>query len=282
MKIGIIGLGFVGKALLQGLTDEVDVLKIDPLMGTSVADLKSFNPELIFISVPTPMTNDGKQDISILKSVIDDINFHNISALIVLKSTVLPNYIKDIESSVEQFIYNPEFLREKYANEDFINSSLIIFGGDPNSAVQLADFYNTYTKCICKDYVFIDSVSASLIKYSINSFLATKVTFFNQLHEIFESSSTDSSWKDLVNAIARDARIGPTHLDVPGHDGRKGYGGACFPKDTNAFYNYSNKINKPFTLLKKSIDINNEIRSIYDDATDREKEQNINFNKQKK
>ena len=282
MRVGIVGLGFVGKALLHGLTEHVEVMEIDPRLGTSIANLKDFNPEIIFICVPTPMTDDGKQDISVVNSVINEINLHNISSLIVLKSTVLPNYIKTIEASVKKFIFNPEFLREKYANEDFINSTLIVFGGDPIDAEELANFYDVYTKCICKEYVYIDSTSASFIKYSINSFLATKVTFFNHLHEIFESSSSDGSWKNLVNAIARDTRIGPTHLDVPGHDGRKGYGGACFPKDTNAFNNYSNKINKPFTLLKKSIDINNEIRSIYNDATDREKEQNINFNKQEK
>jgi len=277
MRVGIIGLGFVGKALLHGLKEEVEVMKIDPRLGTSIVNLKNFNPKIIFICVPTPMSDDGMQDISIVNSVINEINLHNISSLIVLKSTVLPNYIKSIEASVKKFIFNPEFLREKHANEDFINSTLIVFGGDPIDAKELANFYDVYTKCICKDYVYIDSSSASFIKYSINSFLATKVTFFTQLHEIYESSGTNEPWKKFTSALSKDPRIGSSHLDVPGHDGRKGYGGACFPKDTNAFYDYSNTVNKPFTLLKKSIDINNQIRSLYDEVTDREKEQNINF-----
>ena len=96
--------------------------------------------------------------------------------------------------------------------------------------MKLADFYDNHSKCSCKDYIFVDSVSASLIKYSINSFLATKVTFFNQLHEIFESSEVNSSWRDLINALSKDNKIGATHMDVPGHDGRKGYGGACFER----------------------------------------------------
>ena len=72
--------------------------------------------------------------------------------------------------------------------------------------------------------------------------------------------------------------MGDSHMDVPGHDERRGYGGACFPKDSNAFYNFSLKENSELSLLKKSININNKYRSRYNTASKREIEQNISFN----
>ena len=74
-----------------------------------------------------------------------------------------------------------------------------------------------------------------------------------------------------------DKRIGDSHMQVPGPDGRKGFGGACFPKDTEAFYSYSKKISSEFSLLKKTISINKKIRSLYNSPTERESEQNISF-----
>ncbi len=278
MKIAIIGLGFVGNALFAGLKNNVNVLRIDPKLGTKISELASFNPEIVFVCVPTPMNNQGEQDISILKNVIEEIKQIKSDALIVLKSTVLPNYIFNVSSSLKKFAFNPEFLREDFAEQDFINSRLIIFGCEKKHLPILKNFYSNHTNCINKDYVHTDAVSASFIKYTVNCFLATKVTFFNQIYEAFQKSGSKDSWKSFIEAISRDKRIGSSHMMVPGPDGRKGYGGACFPKDTNAFFKYSESINSPLSLIEKSIDINNQIRSVYENITDREKEQNINFN----
>ena len=277
MKIGIIGYGFVGKALEAGFTDAVKILKIDPKLNSKIDDLVDFDPDAIFICVPTPMNKDSSQDISILRNVIDETSKLNLKALIVLKSTVLPNYIKEIENLIPEFIYNPEFLREKHATEDFINSKLIVFGGSLNSCKYLGDIYNNFTKCISNDYIFTDPTSASLMKYSINSYLATKVTFFNELNQLFKKSSTKSSWEEFIGAISRDERVGNSHMQVPGHDGRLGYGGACLPKDSNAFSKYADEIDTPLNVLKAAINANNKIRSSYNSETERESDQNIKF-----
>ena len=277
MKIGIIGYGFVGKALEAGFTDAVKILKIDPKLNSKIDDLIDFDPDAIFICVPTPMKKDSSQDISILRNVINEISKLNLKALIVLKSTVLPNYIKEIENLIPKFIYNPEFLREKHATEDFINSKLIVFGGSLNSCKYLGDIYNNFTKCISNDYIFTDPTSASLMKYSINSYLATKVTFFNELNQLFKKSSTKSSWEEFIGAISRDERVGNSHMQVPGHDGRLGYGGACLPKDSNAFSKYADEIDTPLNVLKAAINANNKIRSSYNIETERESDQNIKF-----
>ncbi len=279
MKIGIVGFGFVGKALADGIKDSVEISLIDPKLDTNIKNLEVFNPEIIFICVPTPMNNDGTQDISILESVINEINAHCPKALIVLKSTVLPSHVKHIESICSSLILNPEFLREDFANEDFINSDLILFGGKKETAKKLSNFYIEHTKCLNKDHIFVDLLSASLIKYTINSFLATKVIFFNEIKEIFDKSETNESWSNFIRALSKDKRIGNSHMQVPGPDGRKGFGGACFPKDTNALFEYSREIKADFKLLREAILLNNKIRAEYNRPTDRELEQNIGFKK---
>lgn len=281
MKIGIVGYGFVGKALANGLKDNVDLSIIDPKLGTSIKDLETINPEIIFICVPTPMSDDGKQDISILESVISDLNIYCSSSLFVLKSTVLPSHVKHIERICKTLILNPEFLRENFAEDDFINADLILFGGDRDYANKLSNFYKNHTKCINKKHIFVDLVSAALIKYTINSFLATKVIFFNQIKKIFDKSDTGDSWKNFIDALSSDNRIGSSHMQVPGPDGREGFGGACFPKDTSALLDYSKEINSNFVLLEKVISLNNKIRAEYNRPTERELEQNIGFNKSK-
>ncbi len=277
MKVGIIGYGFVGKALANGINKSTKILKIDPNLGTSVEDLVEFKPDIIFICVPTPLKDDLTLDSSIVFSVIEEIVRHKIDSLVVLKSTILPNFIKDINKKIEKFIYNPEFLREKHADEDFINSSLIVFGGEEKEIKEMKSFYENNTKCISKDYIETDIISASLIKYTINSFLATKVIFFNEVREIFDKSGANETWSNFIKALAHDKRIGYSHMQVPGPDERLGFGGACFPKDTNAIYNYSKDIEAEFKLLKKVISLNNYLRAEYNELFDRELEQNIDF-----
>ena len=106
-----------------------------------------------------------------------------------------------------------------------------------------------------------------------------KVVFFNEFKNIFERSGTTTKWYDFVKAVSSDNRIGSSHMQVPGPDGRYGFGGPCFPKDTNALLQYSIGLEEEFMLLKKAININNGIRAKYNDLTLREKEQNINFKK---
>ena len=277
MKIGIIGYGFVGKALANGLNDDVEIIKIDPKLNTSSKDLIGFNPDIIFVCLPTPMMDDGSQDIIILENALNDLKNNNIKCHVVIKSTVLPGNIENIEKIFPDFVYNPEFLREKSADDDFINSKLIIFGGGKSNIEFVASFYKQHTKCACKDYIFTDAVSASLIKYTINSFLATKVIFFNEIFNLFNKINTTESWDNFTSFISKDERVGSSHMMVPGHDDRLGFGGACFPKDTAALSKYANSLEVELSLIKSVINKNNKIRSGYNSQTDREEEQNISF-----
>ncbi len=278
MKIAIIGFGFVGKATLNGLTNDVETLLIDPKLGTSSKELKAFNPNFVFVCVPTPMGKNGSIDSNIIFDVIKDIEKYSPNTIAVIKSTITPDIVESILESKINIVYNPEFLRERTADEDFINSKMIIFGGTTENCKKTADFYRNYTKCKCNDYQFMPADKASLLKYTVNSFLATKVLFFNEIHDLFERLDTNMSWKDFISVIQLDSRIGKSHMQVPGPDGRYGFGGACFPKDTNALYEFSKSHGSDLDLLNKAIEKNNSIRSSYQDLDAREKEQNVQFN----
>jgi UDPglucose 6-dehydrogenase len=277
MKVGIIGYGFVGKALKNGLKPSAKISLIDPKLNTSVNDLLSFGPEIIFICVPTPMGDDGSQDVSILCETIDNLKGMNITCPIVLKSTTLPNTLEEISSKVPNLVYNPEFLREKHADQDFINPNMIVIGSNKDTSSSfLEEFYINYTYCICKNYIKTDLITASFIKFTINSFLATKVSFFNELNDIFSKVNTTETWDNFIQYLSYDERIGNSHMSVPGHDGKLGFGGACLPKDSKAFVKFAELNESRFNVLNSAIIVNNNIRQQYNNDQ-RESDQNINF-----
>tara|TARA_B100000287_G_scaffold420421_1_gene459780 strand:+ start:926 stop:1786 length:861 start_codon:yes stop_codon:yes gene_type:complete len=277
LKIGIIGHGFVGKATDCGFSKNTNKFIVDPKNGTNIDQLAEFDPELIFVCVPTPMGKNGIQDSSIIEAVIQELVAKCRESIIAIKSTVLPSILEKIAKTNTKIIYNPEFLREKHANEDFINSEMIIFGGDKDTALRVSQFYLDHSVCKSTEHVFLDISSASLVKYSINTFLATKVLFFNEMHDVFNKLDNNDDWDTFIRAISLDKRIGKSHMNVPGHDGRRGFGGACFPKDTIALLKFAEDIGIKLSILKAVINKNNIIRSQYTELDDREKEQNISF-----
>ena len=272
MKIAIVGHGFVGKAVDYAIQHpQVEKMIIDPHYGNSVKDLSEFGPEFTFVSVPTPMGKKGQIDCSIVYDVMNYLK-QNTTGQLVIKSTIVPKDIKKLTSGFrkENIIYNPEFLTEKNANEDFINPSMHIFGGSIKATNNLQNFYHDYTICTPCPTIHCTPEEASFIKYGINCFLASKVAWFNQFYDIIEKSG--QNWNTIVNAIGSDERIGHSHTRVPGYDSKRGYGGACFPKDTAAFAQYA----KTFSILESVIAINNEYREVYD-KDDREIEQKVEY-----
>lgn len=277
LRLGIVGFGFVGKATDYGFNKKVNKFIVDPILNTTVEDLKKFKPEIVFICVPTPMGEDGCQDCSIIVDVLSELHDKCREAVKVIKSTVLPSVLEKLHQLDSKIVYNPEFLREKHANIDFINSEMIILGGDRNISTIVSKAYSNHSRCKTNNHIFTDLKSASLIKYAINTFLASKVVFFNELYDLYNTLDVNDSWESVIEAISNDSRIGKSHMNVPGHDGKKGFGGACFPKDTLALAKYADDINIELKALKASIKKNNEIRSKYSSLDQRESEQNITF-----
>lgn len=271
-RIVIIGHGFVGKAVDYGFSHQlVKKFIIDPIYGNSVNDLRLNEKDVIFVCVPTPMGQDGSIDTTILDRVmsklIKKLNPYG-NTRIIIKSTITPDVVEKYNRP--GVIYNPEFLTERSANEQFVNPEFHIFGGRYEDTSTLELLYKEYSLCSPCPSHHMTIQEASFVKYGINTFLATKVTFFNQLYDAI--GDTESNFSRVIKAIGSDSRIGPSHSKVPGFDGKQGFGGACFPKDVSALTKYS----KRFTLLEKCVTINNEYRKEYD-KDDREILQNIKY-----
>ena len=280
-KIGIIGYGFVGSALDNGFNNNIEKCLIDPKLDTNISDLKEFKPNFIFVCLPTPMNEDGSQDCSIINETISKLSFEFPETIVVIKSTVLPNNLEILGTIHKKIVFNPEFLREKHADSDFYKTEKLILGGALEYSKKVYHLYNNHSVCSVniENVYYMDLKSSALIKYSVNSFLASKVIFFNQLKLIYEKLDCELEWQDFIMAISSDSRIGNSHMDVPGNDGKLGFGGACFPKDIAALYSLSNDLEVESSVLREVILSNEKIRdSLYDDIDKREKEQNINFN----
>ena len=262
MKLGIVGHGFVGKAVDQGFTRDCDKFIVDPKHNNnSIQDLIEFQPAATFVCVPTPKTGSGEANVSIVESVLTELD-HYQNHLVIIKSTVPAYQLKKFQDSFKNLniVYNPEFLTEKNYIEDFRNPPMHVFGGDRENTDQVEQLYKNHSVCSECPVFHTDTLTASFVKYSINSFLATKVTFFNELYDVYQSQG-GRNYAELIRMIGTDKRIGKTHMNVPGHNGERGYGGSCFPKDTAALAYFAREIlGTPFTQLETSIQINERLR----------------------
>jgi len=275
MKISIVGHGFVGQAVEYGFkTIGVQIQLIDPKYGTELDEIDDFGPDLTFVCVPTPMGHDGSIDATILQRVTRDLlGMH--SGIIVIKSTVTPDVITKISlNRFSNFVYSPEFLTERNAANDFANPSFHIFGGEREVCEKVHEYYKRYSICSPAPVHYTTLQEASMIKYAVNSFLATKVAWFNQLKDLCDKNGF--GYNVIANAVGSDPRIGHSHTKVPGPDGKRGFGGSCFPKDTAAFKMYSLNSGSLLSILSHAIAINHDYRSGYD-LDDREIEQNVRY-----
>lgn len=272
LKIAIIGHGYVGKAVEYGFnTKKNDLTLIDPaLYGNSVDDIREC--DFAFVCVPTPFGDNGNIDASIVVDVTKKL-LEKTEAIVVIKSTVIPSIVKELSDTYRRVIYNPEFLTEANALQDFVNPPMHIFGGVSNYTQKLEDLYLRYSRCKPAPVFHMSAQDAAFVKYGINSFLATKVMWFNQYKELIDSHGAD--YDNIINAVGTDSRISHSHTQVPGPDGRGGFGGACFPKDTNALSAYAGEDH--LSILKLVIKENNAIRGQYE-LDDREKEQKVVYN----
>lgn len=275
INLGIVGYGFVGAAVEYGFKNN-NIFIADPKLGTSCKDFLNIDLDIIFICAPTPMGKDGKIDSSIVESILLDLEpINNIP--IVLKSTVTPDLVEMFAEKYENFIYNPEFLTERNALNDFVNPIMHVFGGTIENTAKLDEIYKKYSSCSKTEVFHMTAKEASFVKYGVNTFLSTKVLFWNQFNDICQKENVDYS--KIIAAVGSDTRIGSSHTKVPGIDGRKGFGSACFAKDVPAFIEYSKNSNSEFSILNSVWNTNCDYRNGYPELLDREVEQHVEFKK---
>ena len=188
LKIGIVGHGFVGGAVDYAFTHpEIEKFYVDPKYNTTIDDLLNWEPHVSFICAPTPMADSGFIDASIVEDATLKLLQHTQGG-VVIKSTITPDIVDRLYSSIfeddfKRLTINPEFLTESNAKEQFINAKYHIIGGHPEACQGLAQLYDVYSLCSATEFVFMSGPEAAFVKYGVNSFLATKVTFFNQLYD---------------------------------------------------------------------------------------------------
>ena len=260
LQLGIIGKGFVGSAVANGFDKDCEQIIVDPKYTdneiTDVLDCK-----LLFVCVPTPVAEDGSCDVSIVKDVLIELSMRDYKGVVVVKSTIIPDYLHEFKKEFDlKIVYNPEFLTEANANEDFKNPPFQVFGGKWRDCEVVEKAYLRYSSVRIVPTFKVDLTTASLLKYTINSWLATKVTFFNELKQLHELGSSMVSWEQFTDMLSRDERVGNSHMQVPGPDGEPGFGGHCLPKDTEALLNYANKKNIKMSVLRKAVSTNKKIR----------------------
>lgn len=266
MRIGIIGRGFVGSAVKYCFSCDpkfktnIKVYDKNPDLSTHTLDETINNSEVVFLSVPTPANSDGSINTNIVENILSEISrCRNNDSIILLRSTVIPGTTEFFSKKFPELkiVFNPEFLTEKNANDDFMNQSRIILGGEKKLTNKVSELYN---------WRFENSVpiietnfqTAELIKYMNNCFLATKVSFMNEMKLI--SSKINVDWDKAVEGFIGDPRVGTSHVNVPGSDGKLGFSGSCFPKDLQAIIHFAKSMDIDTNVLEGAWETNLKIR----------------------
>lgn len=236
ISVGIIGGGVLGRAHANVLRHyfDVKVYDLEPLRAThSLRD--TLQQDVLFLCLPTPMRKDGTVCCDAVFDVLHCIESESSCKAVILKSTMPPEDMLRCDLKVPgRFIYSPEFLTERSAENELQQSAYFIFG--QNNATQEARLivdalFNRRWLGIPRRWTSLQT--ASLVKYMRNVFFATKVGLMNEFNAL--ACSYGAERRDLFELFLMDARIGRSHHEVPGHDGRLGWGGSCFLKDTAGF-----------------------------------------------
>jgi nucleotide sugar dehydrogenase len=265
MKIGIIGQGFVGSAIREGLKNfyEVKGYDLDSSKCFNMGDTNHQDrlaelvdvSDIVFVCVPTPMRKDGSCDIRILQNAIDSayafiveqnpdpkhadfLNMQGLKKTFVIKSTVPPGTTEKLSFQYPRInlCFSPEFLTEANSYDDFKNQTRIVIGGAGAKTIKVM-FRKVFPSI---PIVITRSDTAEMVKYFINCFLASKVIFANQMYKICQAADID--YDKVCEYALYDERIGKSHLAVPGPDGDFGFGGHCFPKDLAAMVTFGNDL----------------------------------------
>lgn len=262
-SVGIVGQGFVGSAVNVGLSKyfRVETFDIIPEKSTvgSLSELYH-TTDVIFVCLPTPMRKTGECDLTIVDAVLSQLNTFGSQKIVILKSTVPPGSCEFLQSKYENIdlIFNPEFLTEANAIDDFINQDRIVLGGKNKST--LNDVYGMFKRVFLDvPIIMTDTKTAEMVKYITNCFLSVKVAFANQLFDVCSLVGID--YETAYSVAKLDKRLGDSHWKVPGPDGDRGYGGHCFPKDMSAFLYFSEKNGVEQSIIRESIKYNDKIRS---------------------
>ena len=251
MNIVIAGYGFVGQAHEAALKDKFCTTIHDPALGY---DAEYRQVAAVIVCVSTPKHPNGACNVN---NVADVINKVDVDTPILIRSTISVEGWQAIRQLYpnHKLAFAPEFLRSDTAVEDFLNTRHMYIGGDE------VGFWHAVFRVAFDDPTFTTEVAVVeeliLAKYFRNSFLATKVAFFNQIYDLCAVTGVDYSI--VRHLITEDSRIGPSHTEVTE---QRGFGGHCFPKDAAAIVHTADLVGVDLSLIKESVNYNYKIRKL--------------------
>tara|TARA_Y100000768_G_scaffold46785_1_gene30511 strand:- start:1248 stop:2084 length:837 start_codon:yes stop_codon:yes gene_type:complete len=265
MNIGIIGQGFVGNAVYQKLKKYYKVFTYDIQAKLCNSDLPEVleRCKIIFVCLPTPMNKDGSCNLDILDSTLSEINKASRDVdgrIVIIKSTIIPGSTDkfQLKNQYIDIVFNPEFLTEANAVDDFENQTRLLLGGPLRATTKIKQIFSSVFRKTPR-IIKTDAKTAELVKYVTNAFLATKVSFANEMHQLCEGLDLD--YDKIIEYATLDPRLGDSHWGVPGPDGDFGFGGHCFPKDLSALIEITKNLNTVNNVLKAVQTTNNTVRS---------------------
>jgi nucleotide sugar dehydrogenase len=280
-SIGVIGMGFVGLAVMEGMKHAFQVFWYDKYKRPrnacdgdyytnycdSVQKLAESVDGPIFVCVPTPMNKDGSCDVTIVESVLDELNlvyedlFYDHpgkTQVVIIKSTIPPGTTDSFSLDYEylSLVFNPEFLRESSFLDDFKKQDRIIIGG-PHAATAIVKqmYQQAYPQVPTTK---TSAAIAEMVKYVTNCFLATKVSFANEIADVCRKMNID--YDKVIEYATKDTRLGMSHWSVPGPDGKVGFSGSCFPKDLNALISLAERVGCHPNVMKAAWQTNLRVR----------------------
>lgn len=231
----VVGHGYVGQAVSSVFSND-NLCIADPKIKTSIKDFKKQLFDIIFVCVDTPKNEKFKT----LDKVLKELDSYFAHSTVVCKSTASPVFYKKAEKKYNKIklLHSPEYLSHWNNIEDFKNQRFVIMGGYKSASIKACDILLSRLE-YAKTARITDIETASLVKYSENVFLALKITFANELYLLHKKLKLKSSFDEFTSLLALDERIGGSHFEVPGRDGKYGWGGHCFEKDIPEFFNFS-------------------------------------------
>jgi UDPglucose 6-dehydrogenase len=265
-SVGYIGYGFVGKACHEAFKHNASAIIVDPKYSTTtIKDLIREQPRLTFVSINAPTLENGKVDASVIYNIFRELADFTHKGIVVLKSTLTPDIVEDLNQEFGKkirYVYSPEFLREAHWAQDAVTPPMVIMAGDFADCKELEEIYDNHSHIKLTRFVMLDYKEAALVKYTINSYLAAKVVFMNQIYQLYTDMYSAVpmaiSWDEFTEVLSLDSRVGASHLKVPGNGGTFGYGGSCFPKDVKALLEFDK--NKRLSVLAEAEQANTKLR----------------------
>lgn len=257
-KIGIIGFGFVGEAITINLEFTSKLIVMDPAKGHNATYEDLMSCSGIFVCVPTPQDDDGTCDTSILGGILNDLHSRGYTGVIISKCTAPPDWYEAWNITHPNLVHSPEFLTAANATQDYANSEFAFIGGRVTAYRNEAERIICLSQPVLKRIQHCTIAEAAMAKYAINTFIATKVVFMNELETLCSKTGVD--YDKIAYMITQDRRIGSSHMQVPGPDGAHGFGGPCLPKDTNALLKYAEKNDAIMNVLDAVVKKNTLLR----------------------